>query len=71
MAHRAVLPNVQDRPESQADLSPEKDAIKAHLTLMFTSLAVSRIMQEASEASLKKIITSLRPLREFTGRVSG
>ncbi len=28
-------------------------------------------MQAATGASLKKIITSLRPLREFTGRVGG
>ena len=28
-------------------------------------------MQDATGASLKKIITSLRPLREFTGRVGG
>ncbi|UZD62677.1 hypothetical protein LJ362_02065 [Brevibacterium sp. JSBI002] len=38
---------------------------------MFTALAVSRFMQDATAASLKKIITSLRPLREFTGRVGG
>lgn len=38
---------------------------------MFTALAVSRFMQAATGASLKKIITSLRPLREFTGRVGG
>ncbi|WP_181276265.1 IS1634 family transposase [Brevibacterium oceani] len=49
----------------------KRDAIEAHLTLVFTSLAVSRFMQDATEASLKKIITTLRPLREFTGRVSG
>lgn len=49
----------------------KRDAIEAHLTLVFTALAVSRFMQEATGASLKKIITSLRPLREFTGRVGG
>lgn len=49
----------------------KRDAIEAHLTLVFTSLAVSRFMQEATGASLKKIITTLRPLREFTGRVGG
>ena len=49
----------------------KRDAIEAHLTLVFTSLAVSRFMQDATGASLKKIITTLRPLREFTGRVGG
>ncbi|MGO0605998.1 IS1634 family transposase, partial [Brevibacterium linens] len=48
-----------------------RDAIEAHLTLVFTALAVSRFMQAATGESLKKIITSLRPLREFTGRVGG
>ena len=48
-----------------------RDAIEAHLTVVFTALAVSRFMQDATGASLKKIITSLRPLREFTGRVGG
>lgn len=49
----------------------KRDAIEAHLTVVFTALAVSRFMQAATGASLKKIITSLRPLREFTGRVGG
>lgn len=49
----------------------KRDAIEAHLTVVFTSLAVSRFMQDATGASLKKIITSLRPLREFTGLVGG
>lgn len=39
------------------------------MTLVFTSLAVSRFTQDATGASLKKIIMSQRPLREFTGRV--
>ena len=49
----------------------KRDAIEAHLTVVFTALAVSRFMQDATGTSLKKIITSLRPLREFTGRVGG
>jgi transposase len=48
-----------------------RDAIEAHLTVVFTALAVARFMQEATGLSLKKIITTLRPLREFTGRVGG
>ena len=46
-----------------------RDAIEAHLTVVFTALAVARSMQDETGVSLKKIITSLRPLREFTGRV--
>lgn len=48
-----------------------QDAIEAHLTIVFTALAVARFMQDATGLSLKKIITTLRPLREFTGRVGG
>ncbi|MGO2944151.1 IS1634 family transposase [Brevibacterium aurantiacum] len=48
-----------------------RDAIEAHLTVVFTALAVARFMQDETGVSLKKIITSLRPLREFTGRVGG
>src|SRR5699024_12466275 len=48
-----------------------RDAIEAHLTVVFAALAISRFMQDTTGASSKKIITSLRPLREFTGSVGG
>ena len=38
---------------------------------MFTVLALARFMQEATGLSLKKIITTLRPLREFVGEIEG
>lgn len=38
---------------------------------MFTALAVARFMQEATGLSLKKVITTLRPLREFVGDIDG
>lgn len=40
-----------------------RDAIEAHLTIVFTALAVARYMQDATGLSLKRIITSLKPLR--------
>src|SRR5699024_6283768 len=46
-----------------------RDAIEAHLTVVFTALAVARFMQTQTGVSLKRIITTLRPLREFTGRI--
>src|SRR5699024_3300016 len=46
-----------------------RDAIEAHLTVVFTALAVARYMQTQTGISLKRIITTLRPLREFTGRI--
>ncbi|GAA1563344.1 IS1634 family transposase [Brevibacterium picturae] len=48
-----------------------RDAIEAHLTVVFTALAVSRFMQEATGWSLKKIVTTMRPLREFVGEIDG
>jgi len=46
-----------------------RDAIEAHLTVVFTALAVARYMQTQTGVSLKRIITTLRPLREFTGKI--
>jgi len=46
-----------------------RDAIEAHLTVVFTALAVARYMQTQTGMSLKRIITTLRPLREFTGKI--
>lgn len=48
-----------------------RDAIEAHLTVVFTALAVRRFMQEATGLSLKKIPTTLRPLREFVRDIDG
>lgn len=46
-----------------------RDAIEAHLTVVFTALAVARYMQTQTGVSLKRIITTLKPLREFTGQL--
>lgn len=48
-----------------------RDAIEAHLTVMFTALAVARFMRETTGVSLKKIITTLRALREFVREIDG
>lgn len=48
-----------------------KDAIEAHLTILFTTLALVRLLQETPGLSLTKIITPLRPLREFVGEIDG
>lgn len=39
------------------------DAIEAHLTIVFTSLAISRQMEKLTGLSTKKIIKTLRPIR--------
>ena len=41
----------------------ERDAIEAHLTVVFAALAVSRHLQDTTGASIKKLIRTLRPLR--------
>lgn len=40
-----------------------KDAIEAHLTVVFTALAVSRVVQERSGLAIGKVVKLLRPLR--------
>lgn len=47
-----------------------KDSIEAHLTIVFTALAIARVLQARSSWSLKKIIRALRPLQHVTIRVT-
>lgn len=47
----------------------KRDSIEAHLTVVFTALAVARYLQNASGQSLKRVVTMLRPLREVSVRV--
>lgn len=49
----------------------KRDSIEAHVTMVFTALAVTKFMQQSTGLSLKKIVTTLRPLREFVGVVGG
>lgn len=46
-----------------------RDAIEAHLTIVFAALAIARDLQARSGVSLKKIIHALRPLRHVTIRI--
>lgn len=48
-----------------------REAIEAHLTIVFTALAIARYLQDATGVSLKKIITTLRPLQDVTIRIAG
>ena len=40
-----------------------RDSIEAHLTIVFAALAISREAQRRTGVSIKKILTTLRPLR--------
>ena len=48
-----------------------RDAIEAHLTVVFAALAVARYLQDATGLSIKKIIHTLRPLQQITVRLAG
>lgn len=49
----------------------KREAIEAHLTVVFTALAVARYLQDRTGVSIKKLITTLKPLREVTISIAG
>ena len=44
----------------------QRDAIEAHLTIVFAALAVARHLQDATGVTIKKLVRTLRPLRTVT-----
>ena len=48
-----------------------RESIEAHLTIVFTALALARHLQQATGLSIKKLVTTLRPLREATITIAG
>ena len=48
-----------------------RDAIEAHLTIVFTALAVSRTVQNRTGQSLRRVLRTLRPLRSATIEING
>ncbi|WP_345118213.1 IS1634 family transposase, partial [Ornithinibacter aureus] len=48
-----------------------RDAIEAHLTIVFAALAVARYLQDTTGMSIKKIVNTLRPLQHVTVRIAG
>ena len=48
-----------------------KDSIEAHLTIVFTALAIARDLQARSGWSLKRIVRGLRPLQHITIQLAG
>ena len=49
----------------------ERDAIEAHLTVVFAALAVSRYLQNLSGVSIKKLVQTLRAARSATIDING
>ncbi len=48
-----------------------REAIEAHLTIVFAALAVARHLQNETGLSIKKIVRTLRPLQQITVRIGG
>src|SRR5690625_7989340 len=48
-----------------------RDAIEAHLTIVFTALALSREVQRRSGLAIRNVIRQLRPLRSATIAING
>lgn len=48
-----------------------RDAIEAHLSIVFTALAVSREVQERTGLSIRNVVRQLRPLRSATVLANG
>lgn len=48
-----------------------RDAIEAHLTIVFTALAVSRAVQNQTGLAVRNVIRQLRPLRSATIAING
>jgi transposase len=48
-----------------------RDSIEAHLTIVFTALAVARHLQAVTGTSIRRIVRELRPLRDVTVTIAG
>jgi hypothetical protein len=48
-----------------------REAIEAHLTIVFAALAVARHLQNQTAISIKKIVRTLRPLQQITLTIAG
>ena len=48
-----------------------RDAIEAHLTIVFTALAICRKVQTRTGLSLRRVLRTLRPLRSATIDING
>ena len=48
-----------------------RDAIEAHLTIVFAALAVSRSVQNKTGLAVANVIKQLRPLRSATIAING
>ena len=48
-----------------------REAIEAHLTIVFAALAIARYLQNATGMSIRRIVQTLRPIQQITVRIAG
>jgi len=48
-----------------------RDAIEAHLTIVFAALAIARYLHKTTGFSLKKLVRTLRPLQQIAVQIAG
>ncbi len=48
-----------------------RDAIEAHLTIVFAALAIARDLQNATGLSINRIVQTLRPIQQISVRIAG
>ena len=58
---------IRDRPI----FSHSREAIEAHLTIVFAALAISRYLQQRTGSSIRHIVRTLRPLQHVTINIAG
>ena len=51
--------------------SHTREAIEAHLTIVFAALAVGRYLQHETGMSIKKFVQALRPIQQIRVRIAG
>ena len=49
----------------------KRESIEAHLTIVFTALAVARAAQDRTGLAIRNVIRQLRPLRSATIAING
>jgi len=49
----------------------QRDAIEAHITIVFTALAITRTIQQRTGLTIRRVIRALRPLRSATIKING
>ncbi len=58
-------------PEARPMFHPTREALEAHLTIVFTAQAVAHCIQERSRLAIANVIRQLRPLRSATIVING